>query len=181
MKRLFCAFTVLFLLVLTACDGNKKPFADAVPPTVPAFFSADMRIVRNGGEMTANIVRDRNGVTEITVITPEDIGGLSLRFGNETGSLSYGNMSVDIDYSRFPETAVFKLLLDALKQLSIDTGISVSKTNAGWEYVLTENGNEKVTVIQNAGKGFLESVSFPSYDLLITFSDFKEITENGTE
>ena len=180
MKRLVCVLTVLFLLILTAC-GNKSPFSDTVPPTVPVHFSSDMRIQKDDGEMTASIVRDVNGVTEITVKTPEELNGLAMRFGSDSGSLSYGGMSLDIDYSKFPDTAVFKLLLDTLKRLSADAKITVSKTAAGWEYILSDDGNEKITVIQNADTGFIDSISVPSHNLNVTFSNFKELPEETTE
>ncbi|NLO45987.1 MAG: hypothetical protein GX107_05750 [Clostridiales bacterium] len=177
MKRLLCLLTVSFLFALTACGENKNPFSKSVPPMMPAYFSSDMRIIKDGGEMTANIVRDRNGVTKITVVTPEDLGGLSLRFGNDTGSLSYGNMSIDIDCSKFPETMIFKILLDTLKRLTSDADITARKTSSGWEYALTDGTDKKITVIQNLETGFIDSVNVPSRSFLIEFSNFEELTE----
>ncbi len=178
MKRFTCVLTVLFLFVLTACDHN--PFSGAVPPTVPVHFSSDMRIKKDDGEITASIVRDLNGITEIIILTPETLKGLTLRFGSEGGTLSYGDMKLDVDYSKFPDTAVFKLLLDALKKLTVDADITVGKTASGWEYALIDESGASIAVVQNAETGFIDTVSIPSQNLFITFSNFMVLPEETT-
>lgn len=169
MKRLLILLTVL-VLFLVACSN----LGSDSPPVLPQSFETDLIVRFNESEMTAHWKKDGIGSNSIKIITPDSIKGLELKFNGSKCTVTYEDLSFDMDINRFPQTAFGTELVNSFEQVIKNTDITVNKRDGAWEYK-GENSTGSYILRQNTDTGFLEFFSVPSIDLTVNFENFKKI------
>jgi hypothetical protein len=168
MKRLVILLTV-FMLLLTACSK----FSDT-PPVLPQSFETDLIVRFNESEMTAHWKRDGIGSNSIKMLTPETIKGMELKIEGSKCTVTFEDLSFDLDLNRFPQTAFSTELVNSFEQIINNTEVTVNKRDEVWEYKGV-NSTGSYILRQNADTGFLEFFSVPSLDLTVDFENFKKL------
>lgn len=88
MKKIYCIlFSVLFVLLLTACESN----SEITPITEKLSFVAEISYDEN--EIICNGEIDEKGTAKFTVVSPEEIDGFFYKFEGEKTQTGFGDIN----------------------------------------------------------------------------------------
>lgn len=168
MKR-FCAILlpVLLLVTLTACG---KSGGTVVAPITEG-FSAQVAIDYGEQSLKGKLDVGDDGGLMLAFSAPKTLAGITLGRNGEQMTVRIGDVTVDIDPERVPESALMKCLLevcDDVRALMQGEGLpddrTVSRTVDGMTYTLTFDPDS----------GFPSSLEVPDQQLNATFTEVVE-------
>ncbi len=173
MKR-FCAFLlpVLLLVTLTACG---KRGGTVLPIT--GGFSARVAIAYGEQSLEGKLdVGDDGGLT-LAFSAPKTLAGITLGWNGEQMTVQMGDVTVDVDPERVPESALMKSLLEVSNDVralmqgeGLPNGYAVSRTVDGMTYTLTFDPDS----------GFPSSLVVPDQQLNATFTEVVKFVSETT-
>lgn len=114
--RRFLLITGIFLPVffLSACDSAVQ-LNDSSPVLE---FKGDVDIKSDEMQMKASIIRDKNGVTQINITSPETLKGLNFKHSETENSISKDELSYKTDELVIPSSSSIASIMEALDCMS---------------------------------------------------------------
>ena len=164
MKHRFVAFIacVLAVCMLGGCgassDETKEPVTDG--------FSCAAQITYGEMELTARLSRTAEETFTVSFESPKSLKGVTVGLSGTDMTLELGGMSVAVPTERVPQRALI-LCLARVLEADQPTGL---RTEDG--YVIEgEVEGESYTMVCDPDSGLPRSLTVPSQELTVTFTD----------
>lgn len=165
MKRRICLILSLLTVCLTLFSGCKKEESGAATPVVSG-FTCGVNITYRALELQGEMTRNEDGKLLVTFSEPKSLSGIAISWDGEDMAMELGGLSVRVDESRIPQSALIKSMLRVLTAPPVDGSL----TQEG--YVMTGQVDGKAyTLVCEPDTGFLRSLSVPEDELSVTFVD----------
>lgn len=160
---------IIFLfcrVLLPSGDGATGTLLDSL-----LNFRCKATISYNGIEAEADVVRSADGSTRVTLNTPEALQGLQFDFAQDSVSLNFKGLKLDVEPSSFLASSMASAMVNAVNTALADENFSAKEKDGVMEY--TAKGNSgSFTLGLDAKTGAPVSLVVPSLDLNCNFSDY---------
>ncbi|MCI8351826.1 MAG: hypothetical protein HFJ86_11805 [Oscillospiraceae bacterium] len=178
MKRKTRLAALLLCLPLLFCGcGEKAPETEEeVKQEAAEIASRDFvsgaSIEYGGLSLRAQIAKDAQGETTVSLESPETLKGLTLTSKDGEVALHYKGLSTSIDPDSFVGKTLVQAAIKALNQAGNPQGISVTRTDGGVQLISSTEGMEFTLALDQETGHFLE-LSVPDEKLNIKFENFQ--------
>ena len=176
-RRLFFWIPVVILsglIIFLFCrvlipDGGKNDTGGLLDSLLS--FRCKAVISYNGIEAEADIVRSLDGSTRITLNTPETLEGLQFDFSEDSVSLNFKGLKLEVEPSSFLASSMASALVNAVDTALRDENFSVQEKDGALEY--SSKGESGAFILRlDPQTGAPLSLTVPSLGLDCAFSDY---------
>lgn len=136
-KIISVCLCLLFVICLSGCNNKSSGIK---PLTKGITFTADITYYNEC--YTCDVSVDKNGATDISVLSPDLLKGLSFNFKGNTVTAKYLDLEYKYDTSALPESMACGELYKILK-FSFDENAKVNSKNDSF-YIASEGGKYKL-------------------------------------
>ena len=158
----------LLILLLCACG---QPGATSSPPDFPEEFHADAA-VSVGDYTILSHVQYAPDYLELAFQSPAVLQKLKMTYNGDACSVSYDNLSVNLDVSRFPEAAFGRVIVQAMRKCVSRAEITTEFTGTEWLY-RGKVGAGDFELTQDPNTGAIRRISCEELGLTISFSNIQ--------
>lgn len=111
MRRfLFITGVLLPVIFLSACNNGVR-----INDNYPVLeFKSNVDIKSDDIQISANIMRDKDGIIQIDVISPETLKGLSFKHSKTESSISRNDLEYKTDRIALPSSSVIASIIEVL-------------------------------------------------------------------
>ena len=134
-------------------------------------FTCKATISYNGLEAEADVTRSLDGSTRVTLNSPEALQGLQFDFSEDSVSLNFKGLRLDVEPSSFLASSLASALVDAFDTALRDENFSAKKKDGAVEYTAKgQTGGFTLRLDEKTGAPL--SLTVPSLDLTCNVSDY---------
>lgn len=172
LKAISAFLAVIAVLSLCSCDFSFKK-----APKIPSMnFTADAQVkYKTYDALTCRLTSVEDGDLIIDVTNPVLLSGFSIVCRDDSCTIKYGSLSYDADTQKYPQLAFGSIVRQAVDSVKENRDYALND-DGNWSVHANVNSSD-VYVILDGETGYPISLSVPSEELEITFSNFAE-TEN---
>lgn len=177
-KPVIMVCCIVFCFLIIGCGAKEKQKVEQRTVTdatesIKESFESNLTIQYGELAAEATFVRTSPGLCRLSVTSPEELAGTELVFEQDKVTLTYLGMTMSVDPSSVPGTAVIKLLTGAVDSVLQEEGVTLSYEDSVLllEGQVGTSGNFTLRVDSETGN--LLSLSVPDEALEVSFRDFK--------
>lgn len=137
-------------------------------------FSCKATLSYNGLEAEAIITRSTDGSTRVTLNSPESLQGLQFDFSEDSVSLNFKGLRLDVEPSSFLASSLASAMVNALNTALQDENFSAKERDGVMEYT-SKGESGGFTLCLDAKTGEPLSLTVPSLDLTCDFSEYQKV------
>ena len=134
-------------------------------------FRCKATISYNGLEAEADVVRSMDGSTRVTLNTPEALQGLQFDFAQDSVSLNFKGLKLDVEPSSFLASSMASALVNAVNTALAGEDVTAKEEDGVMEYT-AKGDSGSFTLGLDAKTGAPVNLAIPSLDLSCNFSDY---------
>lgn len=177
MRRLLRIFlpVLLISLLLFGC-AVKDPTPENISGALANPYEAELQVRSRGLEMSAVISKQTPGYCNVEFTAPALLNGLSMQFKPDSADISYKGLSVSVDPASLPESAVAKLVVAALDQVTRQDGLRVQIVDSALVISGTSDSTTFYLSLDSANYNILK-LRIPSEELEIDFINFSFVNQ----
>lgn len=168
MARFLKALCVLFIFILSlvGCENADEK------PTVITDFSADFTADFNDLKIDGKITVNRQGMCNLSISSPETIGGLEIGYKDSVLSLGRDGLLCTADEAYLPDTAFSSIIKEVFERLNHEESNGSLAISDGKTVVPCPVGNCEITI---DSEGKIISLECEDPELNITFANVEQI------
>jgi hypothetical protein len=166
-KFLSRLYVIIFSLSLLFSGCSKDTTEKSIVTDFTASFSSQYR----GLELKGKIGTARQGITNITITSPETLKGLSVCYKNSEMEISQENLICSADEAYIPNNSFPSVVKEILSSVAKGNAKISSKSENSSTYSLKTAYGGCALSVDN--KGLLTQIKCSNIDFEITFSDIK--------
>lgn len=168
---------LLLCLPLLLCSCSKAPeteeeIREEAAEIASRDFVSGASIEYGGLSLRAQITKDSQGETTVTMESPETVKGLTLTAKDGEVALHYKGLSTSIDPDSFVGKTLVQAAIKALNEAGNPQGITVTRTDGGVQLISSTEGMNFTLALDQETGHFLE-LSVPDEKLNIKFENFQ--------
>ena len=160
-------YVIIFSLSLLFSGCSKDTTEKSIVTDFTASFSSQYR----GLELKGKIGTARQGITNITITSPETLKGLSVCYKNSEMEISQENLICSADEAYIPNNSFPSVVKEILSSVAKGNAKISSKSENSSTYSLKTAYGGCALSVDN--KGLLTQIKCSNIDFEITFSDIK--------
>ena len=166
-KFLSRLYVIIFSLSLLFSGCSKDTTEKSIVTDFTASFSSQYR----GLELKGKIGTARQGITNITITSPETLKGLSVCYKNSEMEISQENLICSADEAYIPNNSFPSVVKEILSSVAKGNAKISSKSENSSTYSLKTAYGGCALSVDN--KGLMTQIKCSNIDFEITFSDIK--------
>ena len=160
-------YVIIFSLSLLFSGCSKDTTEKSIVTDFTASFSSQYR----GLELKGKIGTARQGITNITITSPETLKGLSVCYKNSEMEISQENLICSADEAYIPNNSFPSVVKEILSSVAKGNAKISSKSETSSTYSLKTAYGGCALSVDN--KGLMTQIKCSNIDFEITFSDIK--------
>ena len=160
-------YVIIFSLSLLFSGCSKDTTEKSIVTDFTASFSSQYR----GLELKGKIGTARQGITNITITSPETLKGLSVCYKNSEMEISQENLICSADEAYIPNNSFPSVVKEILSSVAKGNAKISSKSENSSTYSLKTAYGGCALSVDN--KGLMTQIKCSNIDFEITFSDIK--------
>ena len=162
MKRFVLLLIAAVTVTFFACE-RKVEFLKNEPPEIPLSFRANTIIKNKDGQFTVMTDAASDGIVEFLITEHETLKGIVFRSTPVSLEITSGTITVTANKEELPDSAVFSVLGNALREIHQTVSEPVLKDGV-YEY-----SYESFLMKQDSVSGKIVSMEFPGIGYIIEF------------
>lgn len=163
-KKVLTALYVLFLFIfiMSGCSDSAKAV------DIKTDFSADFTAQYRGAEYSGKLSTNRQGVTDISIDSPEEVSGISFGYKNGELEISREDLICSADEAYLPQKSLPSLVKTILDGVSRGNAKLCSHGNDTYTYSFRTDSGE--CVLETDEKGYITAAEIKDAELSMELS-----------
>lgn len=169
LKVMFTAVAAMVLIFSISSCTEKVPKI----PEIVTGFSGNADIELGETKLKCSISHTEKGVSSITLLSPENLKGMSFKNLGGKYAISYNELTCETEKSFLPNSSFAQAITNVLNKASEENGAVYQKSEENNAIFTGTSKSGDFTIYAENKTGIIRKIEIPEINIIVGFTDIK--------